>query len=361
MASPLHYLTEGSRIFLNSSKNRFFPKKYTGHAQEICQQVVKDCWNGTFFQTSTGNFPQFWSRDFGWCVSSLLKLGYQQEVQQTLRYAFNRFYKYNFITTTITPHGKPYDFPTYAVDSLPWFIHSLLVSKFPYYSYRNFLNQEIDKFFQRVIDPTTGLVKPYVHFSSIKDFAVRKSSCYDNCVVALLAKDLKLMKQLDNPFHKYNYRELLPHHFWNGEYFYDDLSKSEYVAGDANLFPLALGIIKEEEMILSAIRKIQEAGLDFPFPLKYTNSREQIEFIAEERFLRDYESTSIWTNMGPLYIKLVQQVNKELAAKYHQKYTDLIEKNGNYVEVFFPDETPFKTPFYYADRGMLWAANYLTL
>src|SRR3989338_3853604 len=160
MTGILEYATHGPRIFLSSFKTRIAPQKYTGNADQICKQIVKDCWNGRYFQTSPSNFPQFWTRDFGWCTHSLLQLKYGAEVQQTLRYALNRFKKYKKITTTITPLGKPFDFPTPAVDSLPWLIHSLRLAKFPYHSYKPFLNWEIQKFFTRFIDLKTGLVKP---------------------------------------------------------------------------------------------------------------------------------------------------------------------------------------------------------
>lgn len=360
MASVLNYLTEGPRIFLTSWKNRILPKKYQGNANEICQQIIKDCWNGRYLQTSTGNFAQFWTRDFGLCIKSLLDLHYQKEAHQSLRYALNHFKEQSKITTTITPGGKPFNFPTYAVDSLPWLIHSIKVSKFPYYSFKEFLNREIHKFYTTVINPHTGLVKPDLHFSSIKDFAVRKSSCYDNCMAALLAKDLKGMK-LENPFEKFSYPELIKRHFWNGEYFYDDLSQQKYLAGDANLFPFVLGIINDKEMLESALKKVHEAGLDEPFPLKYTAGREHINFIWQETFLRNYESNALWMHMGPLYVKLLQQVDKERAKGYQEKYRELIEKHHNFLEVFDANEKPFHTPFYNCDSGMLWAANYLTL
>ncbi len=360
MASVVQYLTQGSRIFLTSWKNRIHHPRYSGTATEICQAVVKDCWNGRFFQTSTHNFPQFWTRDFGWCTKSLLALKYTEEVQQTLRYALNRFKTYNKITTTITPRGKPFNFPTLAVDSLPWLLHSMVLSKFPYYAHKAFLNKEIKKFYDQFINPHTGLVKPEIYVSSLKDLAIRKSSCYDNCMVAMLAKDLNHLK-LYNPFADYDYPDLIKRHFWNDSFFYDDLSKQDYIAGDANIFPFVLGIITDKEMMQLAMKEIQGAGLDRPFPLKYTNSRENVRFVREEFFLRDYESDSIWTHMGPLYIKLMQQVDKEMAKEYRLYYTEWIEREGNYLEVFFSSGKPYHSPFYYGDRGMLWACNYLTL
>jgi hypothetical protein len=363
MTSPIFYLTQGSRIFLTSLTSRLFPKKYSGNAKEICQQVIEDCWNRRFFQTSTANFPQFWTRDFGWCCRSLVQLGYKTKVHRTLRYALNRFKKYKKITTTIAPGGKPFDFTCPAVDSLPYLIHSIKISNFPYYSYKKFLNWQIRKFFEEVIDPLTGLVKPEKHFSSMKDFVLRKSSCYDNTLVALLAKDLKQMK-LINPFKKYNYPKLIKQHFWSGKFFFDDLAKKDYVAGDAQVFPFALGIIQDKEMLESVIRAVQEAGLDQPLPLKYTDKKAKIKFIWQEIFMKDYELDSIWTHMGPLYIKLVKRVNPELAKKYKKQYTQMIERYKNYLEVFSSNKNkvkPFRTPFYFCDRGMLWAANYLTL
>lgn len=359
MTAIIDYPSQGSRIFITGWKSRLFPHRYAGNAEEICRQIVKDCWNGRFFQTSTTNFPQFWTRDFGWCTASLLKLGYQKEVQTTLRYALNRFVRHNKITTTITPGGKPFDFPCSAVDSLPWLVHSIRLAKFPYHSLKPFLNNQIALFVRQVVDPTTGLVKPN-HLSSMKDLAVRKSSCYDNCMLGMLAKDLKALK-LPNPLENYDYPDLIKRHFWSGRSFYDDIRQQDYVAGDANIYPFAVGLIGDTEMMNSAIAAIRAAGLDTPFPLKYTAGRKNIEFVWEELFLRNYESNALWTHMGPLYIKLVQRVNPALADEHKKRYTEWIEHYKNYLEVFTPKGKPFSTPFYYCDRGMLWAANYLTL
>ena len=112
-----------------------------------------------------------------------------------------RFVQAREITTTITGKGKAFNVPLPAVDSLPYFIHSLKISGFPYRAHKKFLNWQIRDFFEHFIDPITGLVKPEP-FSSMKDLSIRKSSCYDNCMVALLANDLKTM-HLKSPFDKY--------------------------------------------------------------------------------------------------------------------------------------------------------------
>ncbi len=353
------HVKEGIRLFATSWTSRINKTKYEGSADQICKQIVKECWNGRYFQTSTTNFKQFWTRDFGWCVNSLLKLGYEKEVHHSLRYAMNRFKENRKITTSITIKGKPFNFPLEAVDSLPWLIHAIKKSKFPYYSYKDFLNREINKYFKKMIDPDYGLVRTK-HFSSMKDHSIRKSSCYDNCMVGLLAKNLKGMK-LYNPFKKYDYPALIKQYFWNGNYFYDDLEKHEYVAGDANIFPFVCGLISDKEMMAKAIQSIQEAELDSPFPLKYTSSRDNVNFVWQEKFAKDYESNSIWMHMGPLYVKLVKQIDSQKATELKMKYRSHIEKHSNFLEVFSHTGKPYKNSFYHSDSGMLWAANYLTL
>ena len=148
MSKLILYFNFAPGVFFRSLKSRFFPKKYVGPAEEICHQIIDDCWNGQFFQTSTTNFPQFWTRDFGWCCKSLLELGYKKKVHQTLRYALTRFQKTGEITTTITSRGKAFNVPLAAVDSLPYFIHSLKISGFPYRAHEKFLNWQIREFFE---------------------------------------------------------------------------------------------------------------------------------------------------------------------------------------------------------------------
>lgn len=332
--------------------------EYDGNARDICTQIIEDCWNGRFFQTSTTNFPQFWTRDFGWCTASLLKLGHKGRVEQTLLYALDMFSDHGKITTTIKPKGRPFNFPTVAVDSLPWFMHSIAVSNTPIDQFIPFLEKEI-RLFYNLIDKKTGLVKQK-HFSSIKDYAIRKSSCYDNCMVASLSQSIDKLN-LINPFKKFDYESILKKHFWNGNYFYDDLNKLPYLAADANIFPFYLNTIKNKHMLKSALEAIHDAKLDHPFPVKYTIKNAPVQFIWSELFMHNYELDTIWTHIGPLYISLLKKANPILARQYIHAYTKMIESYKNYPEALTPKGKQFTAPFYHCDQGMLWAANYLTL
>jgi PII-like signaling protein len=359
----LTHLSEAWRIFKRSRYvKKYGIKKYEGNAKEICRQIVEDCWNGRYFQTSSGHFCEFYIRDFGWTVDSLIKLGYKKEVHSTLKYALDKFSK-DRLTTTITPEGKCVDIFTYSVDSLPFLIRSLRVAKAKdlIEQYRDFLDKETKKCFKLCFNPKTSLVTTKTYFSSMKDESKRSSSLNDNVMIAMLSEELDKIG-LFNPFRKYDIKGAILRHLWEGSYFYDDINKFKIITGDSNVLPFWTEVFDEEEMIKICVDKIRNEKLDHPFPLKYTSSHfSQQKMNIVEKFVRKYERDSIWMHMGLLYIQMVKRIDKGLAKKYVDSYTQIIEGHRNFLEVFHPDGRVYKSTFYYADEGMLWAANYLTL
>ncbi|MBD3248493.1 hypothetical protein GF336_00425 [Candidatus Woesearchaeota archaeon] len=363
MINHLH-IKEASRIFARSLKVRFKgPKKYQGNAEQICKSIVEDCWNGRYFQVSAGHFNEFYIRDFGWCIDSLLKLGYKEEVIKSLEYALKIYAENDRVATTITFQGKVLDVFSYAPDSLAFLIRSLRVSgaKDIVDRYTPFLTKETERCFDICFDKNDGLVREDVNFSSMKDEAKRKSSCYDNVMVAMLSEELDKLK-LHNPFKEYDIKKRIKEEFWNGEYFYDDLKKKEMITGDSNVFPFWTGIFQDNNMLKKCVNAIQKDGLDMPFPLKYSRDRsKESKMNAVAFFAGDYEHDCIWMHMGPLYIKSVRKIDAEKAKEYKLKYKEIIEKHRNFLEVFDKDGKPYRNLFYYTDESMLWAANYLTL
>jgi hypothetical protein len=337
-------------------------KTYAGSAQEICSQIVKDCWNGKFFQASTGHFNQFWMRDFGFSVPSLLRLGYSNEVKQTLAYALDTYARKGKITTTIYK-DKPIDVFKYSVDSLPLLTRSLrllgdmgLIS-----TYRNFLESQAQIYFNKIFDPGLGVVRKNFWFSSMKDSAKRSSSMYANCMVAVLKEDLKSLG-LKNPFAKYNIKKTIKDKFWKGLYFLDDLSGKTYVSGDANVIPFFLGVFEDREMLKNAIESIKRARLNEPLPLKYTARPDENKMFFWTRvFTPNYEGNTVWTNLGFIYLALLKFVDKEVYDSVKQRYEWKIErKDYTVMELFNSNDSVYKTPFYHADTGMLWSAIFLT-
>ncbi len=359
------HVSEGLRIFRHSLDRRFRGhKRYKGGAAQICRCIVDGCWNRNrgFFQTSTGHFRQFYARDFGLCADALLRLGHGDKVRKTLEYALQRYSSHKKITVAITPKGSPFDFPYYGIDSVAFLVRSLRAAKASalVQRYRGFLEAEANRLFHIAIDADTGLVRKDRVFSSMKDYARRSSSCYDNVMVAMLKAELDEL-HLENPLRHYNYKKIIRDAFWNGSYFADDLGGRDYVAGDANVFPFWSGLFSSAAMLEKSVNAIRDAGLDRPFPLKYVARGVKQGMIAYELLVRGWQADSVWMQLGPVYVSLLKRIDKDDAARHVETYRKLIESYGTYFEVFSSSGKPFSTAFYHADEGMLWASLYLDL
>ncbi|MBD3230670.1 MAG: hypothetical protein GF329_21000 [Candidatus Lokiarchaeota archaeon] len=358
------HLKEGWRIYKRRRRvNKKGLHTYEGNAAEICEQIIEDCWNGTYFQTSTdyGHYCEFYMRDFGWAIESLLELGHKERVIQTLEYALDK-YSNQGLTTTINPKGKCIDIFKYSPDSLAYLIRCLRIAEASdlIEKHEPFLIKEINMCFDRCFDKNTSLIRDDVHWGSMKDSTHRNCSTYDNIMLAMVSKDLNHL-HLPNPFKDYDIKSAILNNLWNGEYFYDDIHKHELVTGDNNTFPYWTGIFKNENMIKSSIKSIQSAELDSPFPLKYSNKKISKEVFWRKWFVSDYQTHSIKTHMGAIYIHMVKKFFPSLAKIYIDKYTELIETHGTYLENYTSKGEPLNTKFYYSDEGNLWSANYLTL
>ncbi len=350
-------IINGIKIFNNSVKRRLFGwKQYSGNSEGICKQIVNDCWNGRYFQTGLGHFDDFWVRDFSWCCDSLLELGYKNEVKKSLLFALKHYKNNNKITSVVSMKGKCFDFPTYSVDSLPGLFRSLLITdKKSIKNNSEFLNQQIAIFFDRFINEKTGLVKN-AHFSSIRDHYVRNSCCYDNCMVGMLAEDLK-KTTLDNPFKGFDYKKLILNNFWKNNYF-SEQQDSEKTSGDSLVFPFWTGLFNSKKMFYQCVQKIKELKLDEPFPLKYSNNDEGEKVLAHF-FAQNYEGTTIWAHIGMIYLQLLKKYDLKEYKLQKEKYSEVIERNKNFLEVFNPNGSPYKSLFYHSDEGMLWASMFL--
>lgn len=358
-------IQEGIRIAAHSIGRRTFGwKHHPGDARAICKSIVSDCWNGRFFQASSGHFRQFYARDFGWCVEALMSEGYAEECKQTLAYALERYSKAGRITVAITPSGRPFDFPNvYSPDSVAFFFKSLLVAEDDemLIARADFLQKEIDKFASVAMDPKTGLARRGAHFSSLKDYAIRDGACYDSTMIALMAETVKKMKIFENPFRGYDFRKEIVNNYWTGSYFKDALGGPEFISGDANVFPFALGIIEDDAKLKKAMNSIKDAGLDSPLPLKYEPDGVRTEQVWQEWFVPSWERTAHWAHQGLYYMELLGRVDKKGQKEALTKFEDRIERHGTLFECYNSDGTPYRSLAYHADEGMLWAVRFLKI
>ncbi|MCD6523035.1 MAG: hypothetical protein J7K68_04760, partial [Candidatus Diapherotrites archaeon] len=344
MLSPLLAMDIGFKQLYRGIKCRVFGvKKYKGDAEEICHQIIEDCWNENYFLGSAGHYSQFWLRDFGMCSSALVKLGYEKEVQRTIENTLNVFKRYNRIATTII-YGKPLNIGYYSPDSLAWLVHAMVVSN--YSDHKQFVEKKAHDYFNNVIDEI-GLVRTDKRFSALKGGYENQSLFYNNVMTAMLSKDLTALG-FDNPFEDIDYKTILKKTFWNGSSFKNDIITDE-ITGDANIFPYFCNIFNDKGMMKKSINTIQSLNLDKPFPLMYKRGR------------TSYQVNTVWTQIGPIFIDVVSRVDKNKARFYIEQYIDIIEKYHNYLECFTEQRKPFTFFPYYCDEAMIWAAMFLVL
>ena len=351
---------KGFGIFNRSLKVRFKGiRKYNGNAEQILKQAVNSCWNGNYFQASAGHFSCFYIRDFGISVKALLNLGYRDNVIKTLEFALDSYSRNSKVATTVY-NDFVVDFPYYTPESVAYLLHSIRLAdaKELLLKHKFFLEKEIRKAFFKSFDADIGLVKKNAYFSSMKDNALRSSSAYNNSMIAMLSNDINYFG-LYNPFKSYNFEKIIKDNFWTGNYFLDDLSGLDYISGDANVFPYWAGIFSSRKMIKLSFEAIQKEELDKPFPLKYTKEKVGKYLFLHTILVPNYEGNSIWTNLGQCFIDVVKKIDKEKSREYIGQYIKNVEKYKNYLELYNPNGTPYKTMFYYADVAMLWSANLL--
>jgi hypothetical protein len=276
-----------------------------------------------------------------------------KEVRKTLAYALSKFEKTG-IKTTITGDGRPFSFPNiYSPDSVALIMHALrtandedLIEK-----HESFLQQEIDAFASIVLED--GTVRRRVHFSGMRDYARHDSSCYTHCMAILLAREAKHLG-----FHfPYTEKELVKKldDYWKG-YYRDDRSNPE-ASGDANTLPYWLGAGKDFQKSLTVIKK---QGLDSPIPMAYS-SKPHRHMIKAEILVPGWQHDAIWPFLGFLWMQATKKYDKKLAEQYKKEYAKVIQQHGTLYEVYHSNKQPYKSLFYHADEGMLWAAMYLTI
>lgn len=359
--NQIHIITEGLRIYLEGRHRKQQAwKRFSGGWREICHQIVESCWNGRYFQSSTGHFRQFYARDFGLSMPALTALGYGLQCTQTLRYALYHYSKANRIRVAITPSGRPFDFPNaYSPDSVAHLFRSLAILKDKglIEMYFRFLQQEINRFFETVVDPQTGLANRHRHFGGMKDYAIRDSSCYDSTMIAVLNGAIKKLKVFENPLKDYHLKKEIIDAYWRDDHFTDDQSGKDILTGDANIAPFYYSVINDSYKQKKAIRSIQNAKLDKPFPLSYDPIGETTQQVRYEWFVPGWERGASWSNIGIMYLELLKHGNRGIYQQAILQYHNLIEHHGTLFECYTPDYNPYQSRWYHADEGMVWAVN----
>lgn len=333
----------GFKQILRGMKSRLIgPKEYKGEPEEICSKAIEASWDGKYFRGSGGHYSQFWLRDFGMCSESLCELGHEEKVKKTLEKALEAFERKGKITTTIVFPDTPFNLGPYCPDSLAWLMKAINVSGYDFSAHRKLLGKEVQRFSEKTLDES-GLVRTDTELGALKGGYEDKGLLYNQVMAAMLSDHLD-ETDLKNPLNSFDFPGIIEENFWNGESFENDLETGK-VTGDANLFPYWTEVIEDENKKNSSLEKIQEKGLDQPFPLVYESGE------------TSYQVNTAWTQIGAAWIDLFKE--KEVFDTYKEKYFDWINEFGNYLECFTRGGRPFTKLIYYSDESMLWASIFL--
>ena len=341
--------------------------RHSGDAPTIIEACIERCWNGRTFTASPGHFDMFWTRDLSFSAPALVRQGYGDRVLASLAYALDVWSRrHSHVTTTIHYFDRPGDVYEYGVDSLPLLLAALRAADASELVERHagWLQAEVDHYVERVVDPTSGLVRSDRKFSAHRDTVENRSNAYGNTMVALLAKTLAETGWVDSPLERHfdgDYGRLLVEHFWAGDHFRDALG-DETVSGEANVWPFYAGVIADPDLMHPALAYLDAQGFCDPLPLRYeTTRRPEREVWLTRHVLPDYQGSTVWTSLGAMYLQVLRRVDPVLASRQTERYIELIERDGTFWEVLDHQGRNYVSPRWImiGEEAMLWSAIFL--
>ena len=345
--------------------NRYFGhiERFEGDARAICQQILDRLWYKDFYRTSLGHFDFFWMRDFGTVAKSLVDLGHTDKVHHTLRWALRHYRKSGTVTTCIDSVGNTFNAPDLkAIDSLPWLLHCLWVSRYPLRRVEHkFLQRQLEKYQQTFLDPDSGMIKPHIRYVEMRDAVIYDRSAYAYSLLARMARCADKLG-LDFPYHVGLYRQKLVNHYWTGEYFRAD-NRTDAFSAECALFPFLLGIVDDEMMFGATYNYIVRHQLNLPYPLKYTDQPDAFHYRPwmTAPLMPDYAGDSIWSWHGVFMLHIMKHYRHPKYTEEKARFAAMIERHGTWPEMLSADGSWYYAPIYRGDPGMVWVALFLTL
>jgi hypothetical protein len=353
-----------ARVVLSAVFRRMFsrPARFSGSAEKVCSDIIAKLWNNEYYQTGLGHFNFFWMRDFAIVANSLIAIGERDKVRQTLTWALDQYQKAGYVTLCLDSFGEAFDLPGPSIDALPWLLYALRIADLQLSPESlEFLEKETLRYCEAFIDKRTGCIRSGVYFSELRDAVKYRQSAYAVTMLAVLARELAYRNIVAPSYLRQDYPAVLKDMYWNGSYFNADIDNGAFSV-EGNLFPFLLGIVDDHAMLQSVLDVIRQKNLTSPYLMQYTDKPRAFRYRWwGELFMWNYAGDTVWTWHGILYLHLLQEIQHPAETEEMRKFSSLIERNKNFPEILHPDGTWYKTPFYRAEEGMIWAALYLKL
>jgi hypothetical protein len=345
--------------------NRYFKpiEQFEGNAKQITEQIVERLWQGNFYRTSLGHFDFFWMRDFGTVAQSLVNLGRVNSVHHTLEWALHYYRRSGAVTLCIDSVGNTFNAPAKrSIDALPWLLHSLEACNYQLsIDERAFLDRQLEKYANTFLDPVTGNIKN-VRYAEMRDAVNYDRSAYSISLIARMVKCAQILGLRTFRFNESHYQNMLLDNYWNGDYFKADFITNAY-SSDSALMPFFLGVIDDTQKAGMTFDYINQHGLNAKYPLVYCQDPDlfRYRFGMGKFAMPNYTGTTIWTWHGTFYLHILKKYNRPEYLEQYTRFATMIEKYKTYPELINPDGSWYKTKFYKADPGMVWAALFLEL
>ena len=356
------YASSGVRIARRAVRG---PTRHPGDARAIARACVEASWAGDHFVASGGHFRQAWTRDLGFSAEALVRTGFGDRLRATLAWSLDIWAQAGRVTTTIFPGRRPRDVYTFGIDSVPLLFHALraagaddLVER-----HATWLGPEVARYAATVLDPATGLVRQDRRFSGHRDTIVTSGDGYANTMVVVLDTVLRETGWLASPIPD-GARDRFLAAFWRGDHL-SDRPEVDVLAGDTTVFPFWLGALPDEPYLRGSLAAARAGGLADPLPLRYVARPDPASEDPIQRwFVPDYQTTSIWTSLGAIYLQLLDRIDPAAADGPLALTTALIEREGTVWEVLDAHgRRPYRgrLGIFRADEAMLWSAILLDL
>jgi hypothetical protein len=362
----------GCRMLRTGWLRRFFLRTFEGSAAEICEQVIRACWDPRrrYLRTSASTYQEVWARDFGRVAPALIAAGFADEVEQTYEFALRAYERAGRFALVVDARGRLFDFPPGcpSPDGLAYFVSGLaaLGSSALVRRYAGLLQREAVRFGLQAVDPRTGLLLRGRHFSEAQDYTVRDCSCYSCSMLHLMSLSLDTLG-IPNPLCRFDYTDLVPRHFLRGEAFVDDLGSSgAYLSADANIAPFAVGLmgwgVEAQELFRKVLRQMDSARLNHPLPSRYAKGpHPERKMLLLER-LNPWQTDAIWTCLGLELLAVLERFDPPRFAMELEAYRRMVERLGCFPEVLHaPRGDLLCTPIYTSESAMIWAGSLLAM
>jgi len=244
--------------------------------------------------------------------------------------------------------------------------------------HRDSLQRHFHTYFEMVYDPVTGLVKKDIKLSSTKDIVWRESAFYDNVILwktYQLAGELGIIEP--DPAFLSAYKNRILAAFWLDRegLFLEDLSDEarteRWYSGDW-LIAFQTGFLNPSNptdlpYLEKSVAYIRRNAIDQPFAMQFNPDRRPERLYRVVRLSApDYGSTTIWSNWGMEYAKLLVRLGQETgveayisaAERQFEAYTFNIRRYRGYPEVYNYQGEVYRTPLYRSIIRTGWVVTY---